>query len=238
MSVYLYYGVVVACLAIVLLIVCRRHRRLAFVSGALAAPFGLLDAFFVEDYWSPSHLIGPHISIEGIFFSFGNGVFVWLIAIYPFRRRVSSRLRLGTLLPRYALVSATGLFAMFFLWRDGLGASGLDLMTSAQAAMLLAGLVVLWQRPDLLPIAVSGSLGFAAFYVLQLAALSIVGPDLSTAWHPVVRDGFTVFGYPIEEVVWALAYGAVAPLAMAFAGNVEIGKKDGDVDVGRTHPVR
>lgn len=229
MSVYLAYGIVISLAALCLAVADLRYQTLALVSGVFAAPFGLLDVFFVQDYWSPAHVFGPNFSIEGVLFSFGNGVLVWLIAALPFRGRLTHALQRATLLSRFVLLSAIGLFAMFCLWRLGLGASGFDVMSSSLAGMLLVGVVVLVRRPKLLPIAVSGSIGFGGFYALQLAVLSIIVPDVSAVtWAPEVRDGLTVFGYPVEEVVWALVYGAVAPLALAYACDLEIGAREVD----------
>ncbi len=89
-STYGLWAVLIAGLGLVAAFLTPVHRRVALLSGLCGAPLGLADAVFVPEYWDPTHLLGAAFSIEGVLFSFGNGVLVWLVAVLPYSRRVQS----------------------------------------------------------------------------------------------------------------------------------------------------
>jgi hypothetical protein len=49
-----------------------------------------------------------------------------------------------------------------------------------------------------------------------VVVLSTALPVLQLHWNPHNLWGPRLFGVPVEEVAWALAYGAVWPLFMAY----------------------
>lgn len=220
MSEYLVWGLLVSTLGLVAVAVEQRNRSLALTSGAAAAPFGLLDYFFIKDYWLPMHLISPGFSLEGMLFSFGNGIFVWLIATVPFRRNLRFEVRMDQLLRR-SLFCVAGAFAiMATLWRHGLGLPGLSLMSSTLVALCSVGAIILLRRSDLLPLAAVGAMGFGLFYAVQLALLAWIWPEFPEVWHPTTLHGAQIFGFPIEEIAWAVVYGFVWTSGIAFIFNV------------------
>ncbi|MCC2111027.1 MAG: hypothetical protein KDJ16_03225 [Hyphomicrobiales bacterium] len=198
------------------------HRQIALISGALAAPFGLLDSLFVMDYWNPPHIFGAIFSIEGVLFSFGNGVFVWLLAIFPFRHRIVSAVEFKTVLRRFVTITAIALTVMLSLWKLSLGLTDLSLMTTTIIGLCVVGFLMLSLRPSILPLACTGAVGFGVFYAAQLAALSLLSPDFASVWKATVRDGATIFRYPVEEMAWAIAYGFVWTTGVAYECNVRI----------------
>ncbi len=222
MSAYLVYGLVISFLALAVLAICPKHSKVALISGILATPFGLLDSLFVLDYWTPPHIFGPLFSIEGMLFSFGNGVFVWLIAVFPFRRRLKNRLQFKILARRFVLYSFIALAVMLALWERGLGLANASLMTGTILGLSVIGVLMLSRDSSLLPLALTGALGFGMFYAVQLALLSLISPSFSSVWTAAVRDGVTVFGYPVEEMIWAVVYGCVWTTGIAYGCSVHI----------------
>jgi hypothetical protein len=126
---------------------------------------------------------------------------------------------------RRSLFCVVGAFAiMATLWTHGFGLPGLSLMSSTIVALCAVGAAILVRRPDLLPLAAAGAAGFGLFYAVQLALLAWIWPDFPDAWHPAIRRGAQVFGFPIEEMTWAVVYGFVWTSGIAFAFNVSIGR--------------
>ncbi len=196
------------------------HRKVALLSGLCAAPLGLGDAVFVPEYWDPPHLFGAAFSIEGVLFSFGNGVLVWLVAVLPYSKRVQSRVDLRQMTGRYLACCGVALVITLLLWRGGVGFLSLPIMTAGLFAMAAIAAFVLIRRPEAWPFALTGAIGFAIVYGFQLFVISLVDPDAHLAWAPTIREGMTVFGFPVEEMVWAFIYGAVWPLAVAYGSDV------------------
>ena len=222
MTIYLIWGLSLALLGLITLFGTKRHQRLALISGLLAAPFGLLDYFFTQDYWTPSHVLGPGISIEGVLFSFGNGIFLWLLACLPFGDRVFSDAQVVPLLRRAAVYSSFAFIIMALLWDRGAGLAGFSLMTSTIVALILVSIALLAHRPDLIFLMMSGAVSFGLFYAGQIAILALFAPEFPSVWMPSVQQGPTFLGFPAEEMIWAVTYGFAWAGGIGYGSNVRI----------------
>lgn len=198
------------------------HRRVALLAGLCGAPLGLADAVFVPQYWDPLHLFGAAFSVEGMLFSFGNGTLVWLAAALPFSHRTFVRFEWRRMARRYLACISLGGALLLLLWHGGPGLPALPVMDAALFTLAMAGATLVVLRPDVWPFAVSGALGFTAIYSLQLFTIGWVFPDAPLLWATEIRAGATVLDFPVEELVWALAYGAVCPLAVAYGCDVSL----------------
>jgi len=224
-STYLIYALTLSILGLVALQAWSDHRGIAFVSGLTAAPLGLLDYLFNLEYWSPTHLFGPLFSIEGMLFSFGNGILLWLIAMVPFRGVTSSpRINFTTLALRMSFFGILAFAIVLILWNKGLGLCGLSLMYSTIAALVVLGVLITTIKPRLLPLGLAGGIGFVLFYALQLVLLSWLDPAFAGVWHASVREGLLFAGYPVEELTWALVYGAVWVTVIGYGCNLTLEK--------------
>ena len=220
MSIYLLHGLTVSALALLIILIRRGRRDIALMSGLAAAPLGLLDALFVLDYWNPPHVLGPLFSIEGMLFSFGNGVLLWVIAEFPFRGRLENSFRYRVFIRHLLIYGAVAMAVIILLWNKTLGLTNLPLMSATILALLVVGAALLIQHPGLLPFSLAGGVGFCLFYTAQLAILSRLSPEFASFWYAGVRDGFTVFSYPIEELAWAMAYGAIWTIVIGAGSGV------------------
>ncbi len=127
------------------------------------------------------------------------------------------------------------LVATAVTWRGALGLVALPSGESSLIALGTTGAFLLGRRPDAWPFACSGSLGFAAIYALQLTALGQFAGEAVLYWSAEVREGAFLFGFPIEEMAWAVLFGAVCPLATAYVNDVrllqpELGRNAGGGD--------
>jgi len=220
-SIYMIWGVAVSLVGILVALLIPRHRRVALLSGLFAAPLGLLDIVFAPEYSAP-HLFGHAFSLEGMLFSFGNGVLVWPVAVVPFWRRIDYDILWRNMIFRCLTCWVIAAVIIAIVWRGGVGLPGLSIMTSALVALGGCGLYILWRRPDTWPLVVTGIIGCGLIYLLEMAVLSRFYPNFVTVWAPAVRDGILVLGYPLEEYVWAMVYGGVWAPAVAFGCEARI----------------
>jgi hypothetical protein len=196
------------------------QRRVVLLSAICAAPAGLADAIFVPEYWTPGHMVGAGFSVEGLLFSFGNGGMLWALAVWPFRRSVSVDVSLARLLPRYVMWMAIGLAICAVAWVGVPG--GIGIMEAALLALVLVGAGMLALRSDAWPFAVSGAVGFGGYYALQLAIVAALCGECAAAWAPSRWASATFLGFPLEELAWAVAYGATWAIATAYGSDVRI----------------
>jgi hypothetical protein len=187
-----------------------RRRGSVLLAAALGVPGAAYSLVFVPAYWNPMRVLPFPIGIEDVLFSFANAGLVWLlVSIW------TPDLRLGiqgvTVAKRWLGVTAafTSMFVAFA--RAGMGAMPAGIVG---AAIVFAALLRL--RPAYWRLAVRGAIVFTVLYGAVLYGSLRVWPDGLSQWDTRVLNGVMLFGAPIEETVWACAYGALYPVVMAF----------------------
>ena len=219
---FLWWGFCVSAVGLIGIIPLATHRHLALRSGLCTAPFGLFEFMFVPDYWSPPHLFGKWLSIEAVMFTFGSGMLAWFAAAIPFGSRITCSINSPRFWPRYAAVVLLFVAIVAITWRGALGLIALSNGASSLIALSIVGALLLGLRSDAWPLACSGCLGFGLIYGLELIALGQLSPTAVLYWSSDLREGPFLFGFPIAEMMWAVVFGAVCPLANAYVNDVEI----------------
>ena len=193
------------------LIVFREHRQLMLRSALFSVPTALYAIAFVPEYWRPETVAGSVTSPEDVLFSFANGGIVWLLAFGLSGQRVTARR-----VPHQWLFRYLGCTTLFVATSLPLWLAGLKVMSAG----LIGSLVVLgfvgWRCRALWRAAIGGGLGFMVLYAALLGGVLAVWPHLLLQWNIPNLWGLYLLNIPLEEIVWALAYGAVWPLLMAY----------------------
>lgn len=182
------------------------------ISGlGLVAAFPLA-AIYQDEYWSPVRLWGGRVGLEDIVFTFSLGSLVWLAAAWPFRGRLTFRVKAATFLRRYAASFAVGLAVMTVLWLIGLGA-----MPAGIIANVFITMVLLNVRRDLWRLSLSAALIVTPWYCGLLYVASFLLPTFFSMWNPDSLWGARIFGLPLEEVVWVATFSAAYSHVVAYA---------------------
>jgi len=199
-------------LALLLMSLATKHRKPALISGLLSLPCALYAVVFVPEYWHPIQVFRWLAGPEDLIFSFANGCLVWIFSVTPFSsRQLHLDICVKRLLRRYFLLCAVFIPLLF-----GGPLLGLRIMDSFVVAAVAVWLVVFIRRHDLWPVTLSGMLFFTVFYTLSTSLLLIVNPEFLQQWNFRQLSGSQICGVPVEEVLWAAAFGATWPLAMAY----------------------
>lgn len=196
---------------LVLYVLLPAHRRVMRWASFLTAPFGLTEPLFVPEYWSPPSLfdlaLRTGFDIESLIFSFGiGGVGVVLYnavtgrATEPLppaaRQSVRHRYHAAALLTPAILFPA--LYAL--PWNP---------IYAAIVAMAGGAVAALLCRPDLAGKTLVGAVLFVLYYTLFLGALEWSAPGyIARVWNLDALSGVLIFGIPLEELLFALAFGA------------------------------
>lgn len=205
---------------LVALLFCSRpaQRRHALWSAVLATPFAFLEHFAIPMYWNPRRTaVWMGVSPEDFLFAFTIGGISWLLATFLWRDRLAHRAEPRNLLQRYTLVSAVGLPL-------SLGTLLLEVkpMSYTLVPILVAGSVFLILRPALWRFAVPGMAGYAAVHAALLKVSFAVTPSFVESWNATNLWGPTVWGVPLDEIIWASAFGAVWPVFAAYVFDVTL----------------
>ena len=185
----------------------RRPMRWA---SAFTAPFGLTEPLFVPEYWSPPSLfdlaLRTGFDIESLIFAFGIGGVAAVLynvvagrisAAMPHHGRQSSRHRYHGA----ALVTPVVLFLpLYFLpWNP---------IYPAIVAMAGGAFATFFCRPDLLGKTWIGGILFVVYYGIFLGGLEWSAPGyIERVWNLDALSGFFVWYMPLEELLFALAFG-------------------------------
>jgi hypothetical protein len=207
----------------------RRLRSTTLLGGALAAPFALTSPLFVPSYWNPSRVAVALTGVEDVVFTFAGAGLAWLASIWPVRHRVAFQPRADRIWWRYLAGAACGLAVGHSAWRLGAGH-----MTASALAFGVLTALILWRRREIWPLAVAGSPGYALVYVAALKAWHVTVPSFGSQWNAAAMWGLTVFGLPLDEVVWAATFGLAWPVfaAYLFDARLEPAPSELRMDVG------
>jgi hypothetical protein len=205
-------GGILLILAVLLAASPRRQRRQALFSGAVAIPMSLLEWLYVPDYWNPSRFaVAFGVGVEDVLFNFGVGGISWLAATWPVRDRLVLDIRVRRMLSRTAIGFPLGLGPLLLLPCLGVGVSSAMVCSIAFFALSLLLLErTMWR------VALTGAIGFALFYALTMAVAFRALPGFLSQWSHASLWGHRVCGVPLDEVAWALVYGAAWPTAVGF----------------------
>lgn len=187
----------------------RAHARCAVLAGAMAIPCAPLAVIHQPGYWSPVRVMPWPWGIEDVVFTAGVGALAWLLAAWPWRQRLPGQAAAGAVW-RGASVLAVGVVLTAVLQWGGIG----GLVNTLVAAFLLWLALAIW-RPALLRLAVGGVLLFTPVYLAVVAVHLWAWPDYILQWNATNPIARPMLGLPTGELLWALAFGAAWPAAVA-----------------------
>lgn len=215
---YLMWSLALAALLAIAMTLCPiEHRRITLLNGALALPFALTACVGAPLYWSPQKMGFLRFGPEDVIYSFAAAGCAWLLAVWPLNERIAINIRPDRLAWRYILIVAAGTLC-------GLGGLQLRIkpMSGFLLTLVLLGTVLLWLRPRLWVLAAAGSAGFAAFHFACLRMAFFVTPSFAHSWNEANLWGPRLFGIPMDEIAWAVVFGAVWPMFAAFVLDAQL----------------
>lgn len=187
------------------------HRKAMLWASLFTAPFGLTEPIFVPEYWSPPSLFDlartTGFDIESLIFCFGIGGMGAVLYNLVTGQRLRDVPAAERSSPRHKLhhwALATPFIAFPFLYPfpwNPIYPSILAMTLGAIAAMLC--------RPDLARKTWVGALLFLGYYAVFLLGLEWSAPGyIGRVWNLSALTGLTIAGFPIEELLFAAAFGA------------------------------
>lgn len=210
---YPFFGMSLALMAVC--IVCMAlfpsRRGPMFLSGLLCTPFCLYEVAFVPEYWRPVEIARCLVGLEDMMFSFATGGIAWLLGTCCLRRDISFSIEPLRFSRRFFGCSILGVILSLILWRMGLRIMTATLLVIAVGFI---GLALRYRR--LCSVAVPGALGFLLVYVAVLRLSFVIWPHSLLQWNSDGLWSSRFLGVPLEEVLWALAFGAIWPRFMAY----------------------
>ncbi len=212
--------------SLVLLITClagitlfSREKQKILISALLAAPAASVAVFFVPQYWEPIRITKFPVGIEDVIFSFATGGIVWMIVSLSVGRNFSYNMALGIAVKRYLTLAIIGGSLIYILERS----TNWSVMFKALSGILFIGLLLMVRfRFKAWRIAAAGSLLFTLYYFIFTGITLKLFPNMILYWNKDFLWGISILQVPLEEIVWALAFGAVWPITMAYVFNLNL----------------
>jgi hypothetical protein len=188
------------------------HQRQEMVWASLVtAPLGLTEPLFVPAYWSPPSVFDlartTGFDLESIIFSFGIGgigavlynvLTGGIVTPVPAAQRHLLRHKLHYL----ALAVPFLMFPLlsWFRWNP---------IYPAILAMALGAIATMLCRPDLVRKTWVGAFLFLAYYSVFLLGVEWTAPGyIARVWNLKALSGVGILGIPLEELLFAAAFGA------------------------------
>ena len=186
------------------------HRKTMIWASAFTAPLGLTEPLFVPEYWNPPSLFNlaqrTGFDLESLIFTFGiGGVAAVLYSTLTGRgARPMAAHEKRQPLHRHHYKALTSPFVVFpilyfFPWNP---------IYPGIVAMAIGAVVTVVCRPDLKTKTWVGGLLFLGYYAVFLFGLEWTAPGyIERVWNLAALSGVMLFGMPLEELAWAIAFG-------------------------------
>jgi len=187
------------------------HRKAMLWASAFTAPFGLTEPLFVPEYWSPPSLfdlaLRTGFDLESLIFCFGIGGVAAVLhdvldrrlpqALAPCERHARRH--------RFHWLAVASPFLVF----PALLPLPWNPIYPGIVAMAVGAIATVACRPDLARKSWRGGVIFVAYYALFLQGLRLGSPGyVERVWNLDALSGVVVLGMPLEELLFAAAFGA------------------------------
>ena len=213
MNAWLTFSLILLGIWAVIWIVKPLIRKEMLWASILTAPFGLTEPIFVPEYWNPPSLFNlaanTGFDIESIIFSFaigGIGAVLYETFVKVKHVKMSSH---EMCLPRHRL-HLLALFSPFIAFVLLYFLTTMNPIYSISIAMIIGSVSAILCRPDLTKKIILGSFLFLGLYFVFFLAFNLTYPGIvEQIWNLKAISGILILGVPIEELMFALAFGAL-----------------------------
>jgi len=216
MNNYPYFGMsLIICIS---LFICMfffpSQRRFMLFSGLLSTPFCLYEFLFIPVYWKPVQLFGLIVSPSDILFSFATGGMACAATSLFVKGKIVLNFIFLIFLRRFLICTVIGLCLCFTLW-----VYGVKIMTSVLICILVGFIFISLRYRELGIKSLLGALGFVLFYASILKLCYVIWPHFYIQWNFNDLWELSFVGLPLEEIIWAFAFGAIWPKFMVYTFN-------------------
>jgi hypothetical protein len=181
------------------------------LTALMSLPFAATEFLFYPTYWDPETLfdlvarIG--FGIEDVLFVAGLGMLSSGVYPFVFNKRVLRE----TSEPVAAMIARAAVLLIATAAAVGVAvALGVHLIYAAPAIMVIADIVILLRRGDLLrPSVVGGLLTVGVYGGLSLLFQLLIPGAFELDWNTEEFLNVFVFGIPVEELLYGFAAGLI-----------------------------
>ena len=199
----------------------RRQAALFTLCAALALANMPLISLHEPAFWRPKLIFNWRgFSPEGALWLVATAVTTWIMAAWWWADRLTWDLRWKPLARRLfvvlAITAATGA-ACLRIWP-----APADIMLANLVAVGTSGVVLSLLAPQGLRFAVFGASGYLVYHTLDTAMFTGLWPSTRAYWNPAAQLSWQLGSVPGYEVVFAMVFGAVWPLTIAYLADLKI----------------
>lgn len=184
----------------------RKEMLLLSIMGGVAGPIS--ELLYFRDYWRPEILGNFWFGIEDVLFGFfifgiAGVIYEELFGKHHMKRKTRNK-HWGFILVGFVMLGLIATSALVFKFRVN------SIYATIIVFMLMAA-IMCFSRKDLFPQSImSGILLGALMFVCYLIFLSFSPQAIQKWWMLKNISGVLIIGVPLEELLWAFAWGAVA----------------------------
>ena len=199
----------------------RRQAALFTLCAALALANMPLISLHEPAFWRPKLIFNWRgFSPEGALWLVATAVTTWIMAAWWWADRLAWDLRWRPLARRLfvvlAITAATGA-ACLRIWP-----APADIMLANLVAVGTSGVVLSLLAPQGLRFAVFGASGYLVYHTLDTAVFTGLWPSTRAYWNPAAQLSWQLGSVPGYEIVFAMVFGAVWPLTIAYLADLKI----------------
>ena len=226
MNEWLIFSLILLLIWLIVFIFNKKSRKEMFFASIFTMPFGLTEPFFVPEYWNPPSLFNlaslTGFDIESLIFSFAIGGIgaVLYESFFSVKHQKMKKQEMSSnkyRLPLLALFSGPIIFISLYYF------TSINPIYSASMAMFVGGIFAVLCRPDLKKKTFIGGILFLILYFLFFLYFNLIYPyAVEEFWNLSAISGILILGIPIEELIFAFAFGIMWSGVYEHTGGYEL----------------
>lgn len=219
---YFIYGLLLTIIIFIVYFLNPRHRIPLMTAALMGLPNIFFSLLFSREGWNPRVLFSiGGIAPEDILFCFYSGGLAWILSTLIFWKRIETSFDAKNFIKRYIHLA---LFATFWVIAFSL-VSHLSIYYILMVIMLLWLLFLLLFKKMNLSIALSGAV-FGFLYALISYRIQLyIWPQLSEYWNFPILTGISLWGIPMEELMWLILYFPTWGVSTGYFLNIRVSRK-------------
>jgi len=233
MGAYLIWVGILAVIWLALLIYRRDLTKEILFVSLLFMIFGLMNPFYVPEYWDPVSIykIAGIFDIESFLFLFFTGGIASVIYEVVFgitHKKTKFKDSFRNKCRKRCNITIIGLFILFSV----VSLAFIRIFTEVSALrisfilMVIAIIYILSSRPDLARESFIASVIFTTIYALSLIYVDSVYGFVQNEYNFAGSFGVFLFGLPIDEYIYAMFFAMIASVVYEQLRNIKLKRKN------------
>lgn len=197
-------------------------RSIMLVSGLIGIIFGCATEYFLygHDWWHAERVIkffGGRLGFEDVLYSFLHGGLLTVTGLVCLRSKLDTDTTPGSgFIKRFLLRGIQMAFIVVLLMFVMIKFLGIPSFYGAATSFGITSLFIIYKRPDLIWLSISGGTGTLVWALLVYLAMNFLSPGWIESFWINNTEKIRFLGIPLLDILWYFAVGFCSSVLIPF----------------------